>query len=181
MSDAEASMFVTKKACYEDLRIKWPQNDLPPPVEDKPIRQLTLFDRPETVPNTIIVHNYCNYDIHFTHINQVKTLDNGILKAGETYTSPLSTLPGGVWKGSKAYDMSKVVLAEYSIVQATNDLWYNLSLVKCLGVTNGQYTTDTNACAGHEAGLQFGNKQSKSYQCASGLWCDDQAYLYDVS
>jgi hypothetical protein len=180
MSNDEAKAFVGKE-CWADGRVKWPVNDLPPPSVNKDSQQLSVFDSPATTPGSLTVHNYCNYDIHYRHEGQDNVLHaNGVLSAGTSYIAPVSGL-GQVWKGSKTADMGKVVLAEYS-VQANNDIWYNLSLVKCLGVgKDGQYTTDTSACAGHEAGLQFGNQGFKSFQCAPGLWCDDQAYLYDVS
>jgi hypothetical protein len=175
MTNAAASAIAP--TCWSG-NIKWPQNDLPPPVEDKPIRQLSIFNIPASTPNTLIVHNYCAYDIHYLHLNGPSTLDTGLLKAGASYTAPLS---GTVWKASKTSDMAKVMLAEYNVPQGTNDLWYNLSLIECLASKDSWPTTDTSACAGHEAGLQFGNKQFKSYQCAPGMWCDDQAYLYRVS
>jgi hypothetical protein len=178
LSNDEAKVLVNEKSCYADRRVKWPQNDLPTPSVNEETRQLKVFTSPATSPNTLTVHNYCKYDIHYRREGQQGVLDSGILSAGTAYTTPLAGV-GMVWKGSKSKDMGKVVLVEYSI-DSTN-VWYNLSLVKCLGVKDGLYTTDTSGCAGHEAGLQFGNKGNRSFQCAAGMWCDDQAYLYDVS
>ncbi|KAH3979395.1 hypothetical protein HBI80_149820 [Parastagonospora nodorum] len=178
MTNAQALASVKKETCYNGTRIPWPQNDLPPPLADKPIQQLHIFKKPETAPNTLTIHNYCNYPIYYVHWNGPQNIGQGVIKAHDVFTSPLR---GSVIKASKTPDLTKVVLIEYFNDKATKKLWYNLSLVKCLGVNprNGMYTTDTSACAGHESGLQFGNKQVMSYQCAPGWWCDDQAYLYD--
>jgi hypothetical protein len=177
MSDAQASAIAP--TCHNGT-IKWPSNDLPPPVEDAPFRQLSLYDIPATVPNTLIVHNYCDYDLHYTHRDSVKTLDTGILTAGATKQSPFTTEDAGVWLASKTPDMVKAVQAEYTVSKATDALWYNLSLIPCLGSKNGLPNADTTECAGHEAGLQFGNQQFQTFQCAPGMWCDDQAYFYQV-
>jgi hypothetical protein len=178
LTNDEAMTLVNEKSCYADRRVKWPQNDLPTPSVNEETRQLKVFTSPATTANTLTVHNYCKYDIHYRREGQQGVLDSGVLRAGTAYTTPLTGV-GMVWKGSKSEDMGKVVLVEYSY-DSTN-VWYNLSLVKCLGTKDGQYTTDTSGCAGHEAGLQFGNTGNKSFQCAAGMWCDDQAYLYDVS
>ena len=73
---------------------------------------------------------------------------------------------------------------EYSVNDTAS---FDLSLIDCLG-TEGMTTTgkvirngDMSMCPGHEQGLQLGNKGSRSWQCAAGAWCDDQAYLYEVS
>jgi len=178
MTNAQALASVKQEKCYNGTRIPWPQNDLPPPLADKPIQQLNIFKKPETAPNTLTIHNYCNYPIYYEHLGVIQT--EGLIKPHDTFTSPLS---GTVVKASKTPDRAKVVLIEYFNDKTTNKLWYNLSLVKCLGVNpkNSMYTTDTSACAGHEGGLQLGNKKGMTYQCAPGWWCDDQAYLYDVS
>jgi hypothetical protein len=180
MTDAEALASVRQEKCYNGTRIPWPQNDLPPPLADTPIKQLKVFNPPETKPGRLIIHNYCNYPIHYVHWNGSINLGQGVLAAHDTFDNELS---GTVWKATKTPESDKVVLVEYNVAADTGLLWYNLSLVKCLGVNpdNKMYTTDTSACAGHEAGLQFGNKGMMSYQCAPGRWCDDQAYLYDVS
>jgi hypothetical protein len=166
---------IKQESCWHGT-IPWPQNDLPTPLADKPSKELNIYKKPATTPGQLTVHNYCDYDIHYQHLPDI--LDARVLKAGATFTSPLD---GTVWKGSKTADMVKVVLIEYA--NKGTLLWYNLSLIKCLGVNpaNGLPTTDTSGCAGHEAGLQFGNEEVMVYQCAPGVWCDDQAYLYDVS
>lgn len=174
ISDAQAVALVTNPTCWGGSGIKWPQNDCPPPTQDKPIPQLDIFKRPASTPNTITFNNYCDYDIHYEHLG-ASFSDVGVLKAGGSKSAPLT---GTVFKASKTPDRAKVVLVEYSVA-GDGKLWYNLSLVKCLGNKNGLYTSDMSGCAGHEAGLQFGNSQVRSYQCAPGLWCDDQAYLYD--
>lgn len=174
MSDATAISLVTNPKCWGGNTIKWPQNDCPPPTQDNVISQLDIFKRPDTQPNTITFVNYCDYDIHYQHLGP-KFDEIGILKAGASKSSDLT---GTVFKASKTLNREKVTLVEYSIDQF-NKLWYNISLVKCLGTKNGLYTSDTSGCPGHEAGLQFGNKNVRSFQCAPGLWCDDQAYLYD--
>jgi hypothetical protein len=154
LTNDETMTLVNEKSCYADRRVKWPQNDLPTPSVNEETRQLKVFSSPATTANTLTVHNYCKYDIHYRREGQQGVLDSGVLRAGTAYTTPLT---------------------------GVGMVWYNLSLVKCLGTKDGQYTTDTSGCAGHEAGLQFGNQQNKSFQCAAGMWCDDQAYLYDVS
>jgi hypothetical protein len=177
LSDAQASAIAP--TCHNGT-IKWPSNDLPPPVKDAPFRQLSLYNIPTAVPNTITIHNYCDYDLHYSHRDSAMTLDSGILKAGATVQSPLSTSDAGVWLASKTPDMVKVVQAEYTVPKDTSTLWYNLSLIPCLGSEKGLPNADTTKCAGHEAGLQLGNQQSQVFQCAPGMWCDDQAYFYQV-
>lgn len=179
ISDAEAIALVTDKTCWGGTTVHWPQNDCPPPIQDSLTSQLKIFKTPDAQPNTIIFNNYCDYDIHYEHIGPTPS-EIGILKARSKKSSDLGTAQGQVFKASKTLYREKVALVEYS-VERDGKVWYNISLVKCLGTKNGLYTSDTSGCPGHEAGLQFGNKQVKSFQCAPGLWCDDQAYLYDVS
>jgi hypothetical protein len=174
MSDAD--VFAIYHKCWAG-KLTWPQNDMPTPVKEQDSKQLIIYTAPATKPNTLIIHNYCNYDIHYLHLNGANTLGNGILEAGATTESPLS---GTVWKASKTATMEKVVLVEYNVA-STGLLWYNLSLIECLGVTNGLKNKDTSACTGIEAGLQLGNKDNFSFQCKPGTWCDDQAYFYYVS
>ncbi|KAF1941501.1 hypothetical protein EJ02DRAFT_512421 [Clathrospora elynae] len=154
--------------------VEWPLPDTPNPVIESNSEQLSLFDRPASTPNTLTVHNYCTYPLYFNHYHQADSLETGTLTAGQTINRPLA---GTVLKVYKTKDMVKDVLVEYGI-DSQNTMWYDLSLITCLGTTNGLSNSDTSACAGHEAGLQLGNSGEMSFQCAGGAWCDDQVYLY---
>jgi hypothetical protein len=174
MSDAD--VFSIYHKCWNG-KLTWPQNDLPTPVKEQDSKQLNVYKVPATKPHTLIVHNYCNYDIHYLHLNGATTLGAGVLKSGATAESSLS---GTVWKASKTASLEKVTLVEYNVA-ADGKLWYNLSLIECLGITNGLKIKDASACAGLDGGLQLGNKDNFSFQCKPGTWCDDQAYFYYVS
>ncbi|KAH7371048.1 hypothetical protein BKA66DRAFT_573224 [Pyrenochaeta sp. MPI-SDFR-AT-0127] len=161
------------KTCWNG-QIKWPLPGTPNPVVDEVTPQLSIFPLPSTKPDTLIVHNYCSYDIYFNHFNGAHSLETGHIAGGASIERPLS---GTVLKASKTADMAKDVLIEYAVA-GDGVLYYDLSLITCLGQTGGLDNGDLSACAGHEAGLQLGNANSKSFQCAAGAWCDDQAYLY---
>lgn len=173
MSDAD--VLAIKNTCWAGS-LAWPQNDMPPPVIDEVTQQLSIYARPDTKANTLTIHNYCDYDIHYLHLDGPNKIGQDVLKARGTYESSLA---GSVWKASKSTDFSKVTLIEYAVV-AGKELWYNLSLIECLGVKDGKKTFDTSQCVGIEAGLQLGNSKadSFSFQCGAGTWCDDQAYFY---
>lgn len=168
MSDSEVLSIC--KTCWGGA-LEWPLPNTPAPVVDVVSPQLSIFERPASSPNTLTIHNYCSYDIHYTHFSGSNQIDGGSLTAGQTITGPLA---GTVFKASKTADGSKDLLIEYNI-GADGQLWFDLSLITC--AVDG----DVSACPGHEAGLQLGNAGSKSFQCAAGAWCDDQAYLYQVS
>ncbi|KAH7083725.1 hypothetical protein FB567DRAFT_446494 [Paraphoma chrysanthemicola] len=172
-----AIMDAAPARCW-DGTIPWPQNDLPFPVQDgQGGNQLSLYTIPPTTPNTLTIHNYCDYDIYYLHLGGPTTLGTGVLRAHEQFSAPLA---GGTnWKGSKSPDHSSPVQIEYS-TDSTGITWYNLSLIDCLVKKDGINTRDASRCAGHELGLQFGNKEVISYQCKPGTWCDDQLYLYQI-
>lgn len=173
MSDTD--VFKIYKKCWNGALV-WPQNDLPPPIKDQKSKQLSIYTIPDTKPGILTVNNYCDYPLHYVHLGGAG--GQGVLAAKDTFETPLT---GTVFKASKSANLEKVVLAEYNVDAKTGQLWYNWSLIECLGVTNGQKNSDTSLCAGFEAGLQLGNKQHFSYQCKPGTWCDDQAYFYQVS
>lgn len=164
------------KTCWNGL-IQWPLPNTPNPVVDVEAPQLSIFPIPATKPDTLTVHNYCSYDIYFNHFNEGALLETGKLAAGKSLDRPLT---GTVLKASKTQDMAKDVLVEYAVGK-DGLLYYDISLITCLGRTNGLENGDLKDCAGHEAGLQLGNGNSKTFQCAAGAWCDDQAYLYQVN
>lgn len=164
------------KTCWNG-QLVWPLGNTPAPCADVVTPQLSIYKKPEATANTLTVHNYCGYDIHFDHVKGFTTLESGVLAAGATIQRPLT---GTVLKARKTKDSNKDMLVEYNVA-ADGQLWYNLSLITCLGTTNGLPNADTSGCAGHEAGLQLGNPGSKTFQCKAGAWCDDQAYLYQVS
>lgn len=157
-------------------KLPWPLPNTVNPVIDVVSPQLSVFARPDTTPHTLTVHNYCGYDIFYNHLGVSGSLGNGTLGAGQSINSPLS---GNVFKASKKATMENDVLIEYNVA-ADGKLWYDISLITCLGSTDDKPNSDTSACAGHEAGLQLGNKEWVAFQCAPGKWCDDQAYLYQV-
>lgn len=171
MSNAEVDAIY--KTCWNG-QLKWPLGDTPAPVADVVSPQLSIYGRPAAKPNTLTIHNYCGYDIYYNHFAGPNNIGKGTLVANGVYESPLS---GTVFKASKNPSGAKDLLIEYNVAGDGN-LWYNLSLITCLGETNGLPNSDTSACAGHEGGLQLGNTEAKSFQCAAGKWCDDQAYLY---
>lgn len=164
MSTAEVDAIY--KTCWNGA-LEWPLPNTPNPVIDVVSPQLEIFERPTSTPNTLTVHNYCDYDIHFVHFNGGNP-ETGCLTAKTSIDRPLQ---GTVFKASKNEGMGNDLLIEYSI-DATGVLWYNLSLLTCM--ENG----DTSKCAGHEAGLQLSNPGKMAFQCGAGTWCDDQAYLY---
>jgi hypothetical protein len=173
MTDAQVNAIY--KTCWNG-NLKWPLPNTVNPVIDVVSPQLSIFPRPDTTPHTLTVHNYCDYDIFYDHLGAAGKLDNGTLSAGKSFNSPLS---GNVFKASKKSTMENDVLIEYNVA-ADGKLWYDLSLITCLGSTDGKPNSDTTACAGHEAGLQLGSKKWVAFQCAPGKWCDDQAYLYQA-
>ncbi|KAF2024780.1 hypothetical protein EK21DRAFT_77930 [Setomelanomma holmii] len=175
-AEAQATIAAGGKACGSGL-IQWPQNDCPLPVDEgQGGQQLSLYSIPASTPNTITIHNYCDYDIHYLHLG-ASFSDSGVLRSKDTFTSPLI---GTVWKGDKSPDIAHPVQVEYVVAQDTGLLWYDLSLIDCLARgANGLRTKDTSKCAGHELGLQFGNKDMISWQCKPGAWCDDQMYFYE--
>jgi hypothetical protein len=156
-------------------QLVWPQNDMPPPVTEQVSAQLSIYKKPVAKAGTLTVHNYCAYDIHYQHLGNGLSGNTQVLSAGATSEYPLS---GTVWKASKTPSLEKVVQIEYAV--ASNILYYDMSLIDCLGVTNGLKNKDTSGCVGLESGLQLGN-QGFSFQCQKGAWCDDQAYFYQVS
>ncbi|KAL5119949.1 hypothetical protein ACEQ8H_002047 [Pleosporales sp. CAS-2024a] len=175
MSDAEARALPSKPRCDNaqyNAHLSWPMNDLPNPSKDAAARQLNLYPRPVATSNTLTIHNYCNYDIFYW---QLPNGAQGTLKPQAAFTSPVTT--GNVWKASKSPNLAKVVQIEY--VAAFGQIYYDISLIDCLArAANGLPTTDTIGCPGFEAGLQLGNQKAQTFQCAPGVWCDDQAYLY---
>jgi hypothetical protein len=171
MTDAE--VFSIYHTCHSGT-ITWPLADTPCPIIEMVTPQLNIFGRPESTPSTLTVHNYCSYDLFFQHLNGAgPLLETGSIPAGQTIHSPLA---GTVMKVSKSQAMTKPVQIEYGAHG-----FYDLSLIDCLGSTNGTTNADTSACAGHEAGLQLSSPAGLAFQCASGAWCDDQVYLYEVS
>src|SRR5690242_1496740 len=65
-------------------KIPWPLPDTPQPtIDDVDIPQLSLFNRPDSIPDTLTIYNFCDYDLYFEpHIgNQVEEL--GHIPAGE--------------------------------------------------------------------------------------------------
>jgi hypothetical protein len=153
---------------------------VPNPVDIPRAEQLSLFPRPNSTPDTLTLHNYCAYELYWSHYNgPAGEHDRGVLPAGGEIRRPLD---GTVMKVSKTADMARDVLVEYSTPDdGPEDLWYNLSLITCLGRLNGKVTADVSGCAGHEAGLQVDQTGGFAFQCEAGTWCDDQAYFYGVS
>lgn len=165
MSTAEVASSLT--TCWGG-KLPMPSNGQPMPCADQPSKQLSVFTKPDSKANTLVVHNYCDYDIHYLHLGN--GLNNqGTLAKRSTIEQPLS---GTVFKASKSSDMSKDILIEYANVNG--NVFYDLSLITCMS------GTDLSGCAGHDGGLQLGNQQGMSFQCPAGSWCDDQVYLYQV-
>jgi hypothetical protein len=180
-------------------KIAWPLPDTPMPViDDVSLPQPSMFARPNTRANKITVYNFCAYDLWLQPIigaNAERNLNadvesvQHIASHGE-YSRHFQTTDvdrGISLKVSKVEgNFEKPVQIEYTLA-TFGDVYFDLSLIDCLGTTaeirygkpvrNG----NTSACAGHEAGLQFGNAQGRSFQCGAGVWCDDQAYLYEAS
>lgn len=170
--------------------IPWPLPSTPMPVIDNvDAPQLILFSRPVVVADRITIFNYCKYDLwvgpYFGNI--LAEVEH--VPAGGKFDWQLTTASDGSGnnlKVSKVKDnFTHPVQIEYTV--ASGRVWYDISLIDCLGrtgemkrgkvVRNG----DTRACAGHEAGLQLGNANAMTFQCGPGVWCDDQAYMYEVS
>ncbi|UPX15056.1 uncharacterized protein EKO05_0005520 [Ascochyta rabiei] len=165
-------------------KIHWPLPDTPmPTVDNVDIPQLSLFPRPDSTSNTLTIYNFCDYDLFFEpHVGNTLA-EIGHIPAGGKLDRPFESAPEGSGinlKVSKTEgDYSKPVQIEYAVSAGT--VWYDISLIDCLGRTDGMRNGDTTACAGHEAGLQMGPaKDALSFQCGAGAWCDDQAYLYEV-
>lgn len=167
-------------------KIPWPLPNTPmPTVDNVDIPQLSLFPRPQSTANTLTIYNFCDYDLYFEpHIGNTLA-EIGHVPAGGKLDRPFEAAPQGSGVNLKVSktegDYSKPVQIEYAVSAGT--VWYDISLIDCLGRTEaGLRNGDTTACAGHEAGLQMGpEKDAISFQCGAGAWCDDQAYLYEVS
>jgi hypothetical protein len=142
-----------------------------PVLDHTEIPQASLFARPESTPGMLDVHNYCSYDLHYEHLGGVP--GQRVLPAGGSISEPAV---GTVMKVNKVQGLDQPVQIEYG------GKFYDISLIDCLRKDeNGKRTADTSGCAGHEHGLQLSNPGSRAWQCDSGAWCDDQAYLYEVS
>ncbi|KAI4933046.1 hypothetical protein J4E85_003449 [Alternaria conjuncta] len=163
----------------------WPLDEsVPMPIVD-PGDQLNLFPRPESKPNTLTMYNYCPYDLYFEHWNAGGPFED---KGGSKLAAGASVsrgLTGTVIKVFKSKPLLWPFLIEYGGQ-------YDMSLIHCLGTTNGNplvhsedktqtIIKDTSRCPGHEAGLHLSQPEGRTFQCEAGLWCDDQAYLYEVS
>jgi ElaB/YqjD/DUF883 family membrane-anchored ribosome-binding protein len=166
--------------------IPWPLPNTPnPTIDNVDIPQLEIFPRPKSTPNTLTIYNFCDYDLWFEpHIGNVLE-KTGHIPAGGKLDRPFEMAPEGSGVNLKVTkkegDFGKPVQVEYAVSAGT--IWYDISLIDCLGRTpEGLRNGDTSACAGHEAGLQMGPAANAvSFQCGAGAWCDDQAYLYEVS
>jgi len=156
-----------------------PLNDgVPNPVDITTIEQLNVFSRPESVAGTVTMHNYCGYDLWWFHYSDNGEIEHGHLPAGGTVAKPAV---GSVMKVTKTNALGRELLVEYCHDKKDPSiLWYNLSLIVCIGKEDSKITTDTTQCAGHEAGIQLGQSEF-AFQCEAGKWCDDQAYFYGVS
>lgn len=173
----------------EGCNVAWPLPDTPMPVVDHvALPQLSLFPRPVTSPSTIFIYNFCDYDIWVLPILGEDVLPVEHVAKGARHSRPLAPTAnnsGTSLKVSKIKDdFSRPVQIEYT-AQDDGRVFFDLSLIDCLGRSAFQNDSllrnnNTSACAGHEAGLQFGNSQSKSFQCGPATWCDDQAYFYEV-
>ncbi|KAF1834728.1 hypothetical protein BDW02DRAFT_497713 [Decorospora gaudefroyi] len=171
ISAEEVSTFV--HTCHSGT-IQWPlPPDAPMPVVDlngTASPQLTLFSCPPSSPNTLTVHNYCAYDIFYTHLNVDVVLGADRIRAGATLHTPLA---GTVFKAHQSALCTQPVQIEYA------GSYFDISLIDCVGRTDGVRNSDTSACVGHEAGLQLSNPGGRAWQCGAATWCDDQAYLYE--
>ena len=164
----------------------WPLDDSVPMPIKGPGTQLNLFSRPESTPNILTMYNYCPYDLYFVHHGE-----NGIVigdDGGTTLSAGASVSRGLTGTVIKVYK-SKPLLWPFLIEYGGQ---YDMSLIHCLGTTNGNplvhsedktqtIIKDTSRCPGHEAGLHLSQPEGRTFQCEAGLWCDDQAYLYEVS
>lgn len=170
MTNAQVEAIV--HTCWNGA-IPWPIPNTPLPCVDVVAPQLSLFPRPATKANMLTVNNYCGYDIYYSHLGSSTNAPRGVIKAGQNIQQPLdgtlvraSKTPA--FNGQDGYEWPSLV--EYSV--SSGQVYYDLSLITC--INNG----DTSNCAGHEAGLQLGGPNSKTFQCAAGAWCDDQVYMY---
>ena len=184
MSKEDVEKMMKKGAC--DMG-DWPlPSSVPLPVVDEDSAQLNLFARPESsTPNTLTMYNYCPYDLYFVHVKEYGV----VLEDGEGTTLPAGgsasrTLAGTTMKVSKSKDLTWPLQIEYA-----GD-FYDMSLIDCLGTTDGEplnnarkvtITSDTSRCAGHEAGLHLSQPVGPTFQCDADLWCDNQAFMYEVS
>jgi hypothetical protein len=157
-----------------------------PVIDNATIPQFSIFPRPVAVARLVTVYNYCHYDLWVQPVVGENVVKVERIPAGENLPFPIASDNAAVSLKVSKLDKSfaKPVQIEYSGKEGK--VWYDLSLVDCLGTTteleNGTHLRngDTSACAGHEAGLQLGNDRAMSFQCGSGAWCDDQAYFYEV-
>lgn len=181
------------KEAVETMRIKpkcdpgdWPlASGVPMPIKESgPPAQLDFFPIPESTPNALTMHNYCSYDLYFNG-GAPEDSAGTKLAAGGSVSRPLT---GSVMKVSKSKSLHWPFLIEYG------GGFYDMSLITCLGTTDGlelfddvnnpkyqTITTDTSRCPGHEAGLHLSQPKGPTFQCKDGLWCDGQAYFYEVS
>jgi hypothetical protein len=184
MSEADVSKM--RASCNSG---DWPlAPGVPMPIVETEVAQLNLFCRPEsTTPNALTMYNYCPYDLYFVHYTDYgNVLEDGggtVLAPGQ---SASRTLAGSAMKVYKTKSLDWPFQIEYS------DIFYDMSLINCLGTTDGKplsneegrhvtITTDTSRCAGHEAGLHLSQPEGPTFQCEPGLWCDGQAFMYEVS
>jgi hypothetical protein len=179
MTDQAVIAKVRNLTCHKG-QIPWPIAGRKNPIIDTETPQLSLYPRPKATAGTLTIYNYCGYDIWYRHFDGRKPqneqmIEDGILKSkGKPWTTMYA---GTVFKARKtAKDNGKDMLVEYGVV--AGKLTYNLSHIVCLGAGN-----DLSQCAGSDGGMNLGNEsqESKTFQCASNKWCDDQSYLYEVS
>ena len=153
-------------------------------IDNVELPQLNIFPRPVTTTNVFTIYNFCSYTLWVDIFIGATNNGSEQILAGGRLDRSLDSAAGVNYKVSKYANINHPVQVEYS---ANESVFFDLSLIDCLGtdgmtmagkpIRNGEMSM----CAGHEKGLQLGNNKSRSWQCAAGAWCDDQAYLYEVS
>lgn len=163
------SSWLVPKACGWD--IPWPLPDTPMPVIDnEDIPQLSIFQRPATVANSITIYNFCEYDLWLEpNVGSVVASIQHISPRGKI-NRPFHTAEQGFGVSLKVSrveaSFENPVQVEYA-VKGDGKVWYNLSLIDCLGKTgeirNGKPVRNgnTSACAGHEAATDRKCKRHK--------------------
>ncbi|KAF2658866.1 hypothetical protein K491DRAFT_713119 [Lophiostoma macrostomum CBS 122681] len=150
----------------------------------------TSTDLPRTA-NTVMIKNSCDYDLNLAKVpggSQVTPAVEKLPAHGSWSVDFVADTPGG-----SGFDTSvKIALGdqkpegnlsitqfEYNYITATNQVWYDISLVDCTRNVSKDEGGGTH-CPGWESGLRVqSGKACVAYECAAQEFCPKQVYWFN--